>query len=203
MNNTNEKVKSITRTPDFLLHLKGRLDAYGGKTVIDANIDKYYDRLYAIEHEEVVRTEAGLYEVRKKAVGYISGIRKSQETLASAPSDLEEKTDSDVRANQRNKNAKNLAFSSILSSTGELVAANEQIISEGVRLQERIGEARDLAEAKIHVYVMGVRSSRKLKEYEVKNKGSNNHAVELYQEKHRALDEAIQAAAYKNLKEAQ
>ncbi len=89
MNNTNEKVKSITRTPDFLLHLKGRLDAYGGEAVIDANIDKYYDRLYAIEHEEVVRTEAGLYEVRKNAANYISTIGKCKEELASAPSDLE------------------------------------------------------------------------------------------------------------------
>ena len=201
MNKTMQKIKPITRMPDFLLKLKGRANAFRGEAVVDANIDRFYDRLYAIEHEEAVNTENTLYEVRKNAAGCISEIRTDKADIEATPAVLEEKKDADVRANLRNKSAKNRASSSILSSTSEIVAANELIISESVRLQQRIGKTRDLAEAKIHAYITGVRSGRKLKGYEMKSRNPNNHAVELYEEKHRELDEAIKAVSYKILKE--
>ena len=34
MNNTNQKVKTVTRIPDFLLRLKGKIDAFCGEIKI-------------------------------------------------------------------------------------------------------------------------------------------------------------------------
>ena len=160
MNNTNQKVKTVTRIPDFLLRLKGKIDAFCGETVVDANVARYYDRLYAIEHEEAAYTEFKLRKVRMKAANCISAINAGKADIASLPSAVEEKHDSDVRANLRNRNAASRIASSISVSRNEIIEAQELIISAKVILEQRIGTIRDLAEAKIHAYVTGVRSNK-------------------------------------------
>ena len=201
MNNTNQKVKTVTRIPDFLLRLKGKIDAFCGETVVDANVARYYDRLYAIEHEEAAYTEFKLRKVRMKAANCISAINAGKADIASLPSAVEEKHDSDVRANLRNRNAASRIASSISVSRNEIIEAQELIISGKVILEQRIGTIRDLAEAKIRAYVTGVRSNKKLRGYEIKGGSVNNHAMEAYEQGHCELDEAIQCAAYEIIKE--
>lgn len=178
-----EKASTITKMPDCLLWVKGWLDAFHGERVVDANIDKYRSLLCAIEHEEVNGTEAELYNVRTNAANCISIINKDITVHIS-----EEASDAEVRANQRNRDEKNRAKNAILE-------ANELIISESVRLQERIARTRDRATEKINAYVAGVRSNQRLKEYEIKKRESHS-AIELYEEKHRFLNNAIMTLAY-------
>jgi len=203
MSKTNKQnVSTITKMPDCFLRLKGWFNAFRGETVVDANIDRYYDRLYAIEHEEVSCTEAGLYSARTNAANCISLINSSTADIAASPPILAEENDTAVRTNQKNRSEKNRAMSSIASSTTTIVEANELIISESVRLQERIEKTRDLAEEKISTYISGVRSNKRLREYVMKTREAHN-PVEFYEEKHRILDEAIKAIAYRIVKEAE
>lgn len=196
-----QKVSTITRMPDCFLRLKGWMNAFRGEAVVDANIDRYYNRLNAIEHEEVNCSEAGLAGTRTNAANCISVITSRTADIAASPPFLEEKQDADVRSNQKNRSEKNRAYSSIATATPAIVEANELIISESVRLQERIQKTRDLAEAKISTYIAGVRSNRRQKEYGPKQREAHN-AIELYEEKHRILDEAIMNFAYKIVQEA-
>lgn len=202
MSKSNKKVRTITKMPDCFLRLKGWFNAFRGETVVDANIDRYYNRLYAIEHEEVTCTEAKLYSTRSNAANCIAVICSSTADIAASPPMLEEATDTDVRENQKNRGEKNRAVSSVALSTATIVKANELIISESVHLEERIEKTRDLAEEKISTYISSVRSNKRLIEYAVKTRKAHN-PIEFYEEKHRILDEAIKAIAYKIVKEAE
>lgn len=159
-----EKICAVTKMPNFLLKIKGKLDSRKGSSVPDAYIDKLKRKCESIENIEVITAENILVGDRKNAAVAVCNIAESQKALENKPAKTEGNSPKAIRENRRRANQISSTESSIKSGHSALINAFQNIVSTETVLKERITNTRKKTSEKINVYVSGVRSW-KLKEY--------------------------------------
>ena len=186
-----KRIKSVTRLPGWILRVKGRLDSKKGKGVCDEYIHHLSRRLVAMESEEAICAENGLFEDRKKAAAILAGFSEKEELLDREPDSKQAGNDVEaIRAGRRDAEKKEAARSGLRNAIENLTVINQQIINTDIVLDERINKMRSKAAEKIHAYVVGIRCGE-LGEYTCDLSEPEDSAREIYTEKHRELDGKI------------
>lgn len=184
-------LKSVTRMPNCLLKLKGKLDSKRGSTVADAYIDKLKRKCEAIENVEAITAEGLLSDDRKRSSAAIYNISEKQKFLDNKPEIKENTSAKAIRENRRTAGQISSAKSSIESGYATLFNVYQNIVNIDTVLDERITKNRKKALEKVNVYISGVRSG-KLKDYNADFEFLND-AYEIYKQKHSEDDERIRA----------
>ncbi len=182
-------LKPVTRMPNSILKLKGRLDSKKGNTVADAYIDKLKRKCEAIENVEAITAEDILSNDRKRASVSIYDISKQQKFLDNKPELKENTSAKAIRENRRRTSQISSAQSSIESGYTTLFNAYQNIVNIDTVLDERITKNRKKTLEKVNVYIAGVRSG-KLKDYNADFEFLDD-AYEIYKQKHSEDDEKI------------
>ena len=183
----NKKTLQVTRTPDFVLKLKGRFD---GKTegVAETFIEKLLKRESAIETDEVITAEDYLKDIRKKAHISIKAIEKARNELSLLPKPNNSTDMTEIRET-RKAEAKRASYQGTISENlFFLTEYAEDLITVETILAERIQKSRNLTLSKIQAYLIGVLKADSEFEHEI---SFSDNAYEIYKTKHFALDKAI------------
>lgn len=182
-------LKPVTRMPNCLLKLKGKLDSKRGSTVADAYIEKLKRKCEAIENVEAITAEGILSDDRKGSAVAIYNISEKQKFLDNKPEMKENTSAKTIRENRRMTAQISSAESSIESGYTTLFNVYQNIVSIDTILDERITKNRKKTLEKVNAYISGVRSG-KLKDYSVDFEFLND-AYEIYKQKHFEDDEKI------------
>lgn len=184
-------LRSVTRIPNCLLKLKGKLDSKRGSTVADAYIDKLKRKCEAIENVEAIAAEGILSDDRKRSSAAIYNISEKQKFLDNKPEMNENTSAKAIRKNRRTAGQISSAQSSIEAGYTTLFNVYQNIVNIDTVLDERITKNRKKTLEKVNVYISGVRSG-KLKDYNADFEFLND-AYEIYKQKHSEDDEKIRA----------
>lgn len=182
-------LKPVTKMPNCLLKLKGKLDSKRGSTVPNAYIDRLKRKCEAIENKEAIIAENILSNDRKSASIAIYNISEKRKFLDNKPEIKENTSAKAIRENRRRASQISSAEASIESGYATLCNVHQNIINIDTVLDERITKIRKKASEKINVYISGVRSG-KLKDYNADFEFLDD-AYEIYQQKHSEDDERI------------
>lgn len=186
-----KRIKKVTLFPNFLLKLKGKLDAKKGVTVVESFVNKMKERCKANENNEVLKAEKILFLSRKEGAGLLASIKNNRDILQKIPDERIENSAPDIRANRRNTERSLSASSGINDACEKLTSINEFIIDINTCLQQRIMKTRNLCSAKINTYLSGA--------FEVgadykEDLSYDDTAAMRYIEKHSVCDNAIKTA---------
>ncbi len=185
-----KRVKPVTRTPGWILRIKGRRDSRKGKGVCDEYIRRQRRRLGVAESREVIHAENRLFSSRKEAavlLARLSELTKTQAEIISYNGDSRAET---IRANRRNAQRRAEASEEIREIIKKLTMINEMLINTDLVLDEKINKLRSGLEEKFHAYAAGVRAG-KLQEYEYEKDDGDDSAREIYRNRHNGLDGKI------------
>ena len=185
-----KKVKPVTRTPGWILRIKGRRDSRKGKGVCDEYICRHRRRLGVAESREVIRAENRLFSPRKEAavlLARLSELTKAQADIISYKRDSRAET---IRMNRRNAQRRAEASEEIREIVKKLTMINEMLINTDLILDEKINKLRSGLEEKLHAYAAGVRAG-KLPDYEYEKGDGDDSAREIYRNRHDVLDGKI------------
>lgn len=182
-------LKPVTRMPNCLLKIKGKLDSKRGSTVADAYIEKLKRKCESIENVEAITAESILSDDRKHSAVAIYNISANQKFLDNKPKMKENTSAKAIRENRRTTSSISSAESLIESGYTTLFNVYQDIVNIDTILDERITKNRKKALEKVNVYISGVRSG-KLKDYNADFEFLND-AYEIYKKKHFEDDEKI------------
>lgn len=185
-----KRVKPVTRTPGWILRIKGRRDSRRGKGVCDEYICRQRRRLGVAESREVIRAENRLFSARKEAavlLARLSELTKAQADIISYNRDNRAET---IRMNRRNAQRRAEASEEIREIVKKLTMINEMLINTDLILDEKINKLRSGLEEKLHAYAAGVRAG-KLPDYEYEKADGDDSAREIYRNRHDGLDGKI------------
>lgn len=199
MKTQKRRIRHVTILPGWFLRLKGKIDAKHGSSVVNAYIGRLLKKLCSLESREALETEKELYPTRQSAAKSLATLAQENVALSDTPDNIPEINDTAVRINQRHSAEADSHRNAIRSSIYTIASANEQIINGMTILEERISTMRAKAKEKILQYISGVR--KKLPDFNYDLNIEENTAIEIYEDNHRELDEAIRKVAYDTLTE--
>ncbi len=190
-----KKIRKVTVIPNWILRIKGRIDARNGPEVPDAYVEKMYKKLKSFDDYEVRTAENILKAPREAAALNINTLSESSQTIATTNIPHNDGSARGVRGERtaRGKVASAMATSS--NSSRSIYSINELIISVNSHLQTRIDQTYLTGLEKCKAYECGVK--RKLPDYSIPDFDMNSDAVNKYQATHKVLDDAVKAETYK------
>lgn len=184
-----KKIQPVTRVPGIFLRIKGKLDSRRGQGVCDAYIEKLRSKLSAIESREVTCAENELFDSRKEAAVILTNFSEKKRKLQEIPQETNGISIEEIRADRKNAKKREATKTDIHRALESLASINETIVNVDTILEERIYRARNHTDAKIRMYMEGVRSGKQ-KDYCMTDP-ADDLAREAYYQKHQMLDEKI------------
>lgn len=200
----NKKLHPIPRTvhlPGWLLRLRGRVDAVlRGRSAAEAYIGRIYHREAALEADEVMAVETAMGALRENAAQRLAQ-RKRLRARLEDPLLSPQGSDTDkIRAGRRDAQERAAAESGLVDCHRDILSANEELIRIHALLDQRLTRLRAQTAESISFYVMGVRSSRSLKDFTYAEP-EFPASLEQYLAHHKTLDNEIVQTATQMIEE--
>ncbi len=186
-------IKTVTHMPDFILHIKGKLDAKK-LSLPEAHTEKLLKSLAAIENAETLVAENILTATRNSAIKAICAIEEAKTVSSDPISSSEPLTEAEIRVTRQQQARRNAVVANAKAAKEILPSLNEAIVTVHSILDERIEKTRKKAHKKLMAYVSGVRKGGKA-DFNVMF-DANNDAREIYHKHHNYLDNLINRAVY-------
>lgn len=196
-----KKIKSVTRTPCFMLTIFGYFDVRKGeKSIPNAKVDRFLSKCEGRERLESLMIESRYEGKRKAGAAAIAKLAAYNDANNAIPKDSADGSPYSIRANARNASKRSSLAAEHEQAKATLLEVNESLIHADTVLCERIRKTREKAlNVKIAAYVKGVR--KKIPEYSP-NLALSDDAYAVYKRKHEIGDNAISSAVSKITKEA-
>ena len=190
-----KKIRKVTLIPNWILKIKGRLDARNGPEVPDAYVEKMYKRLKSFDDLEVRTAENILKAPREAAALNINALSESSQTIASTDIPANDGSANGIRNERSARGTLASAKSTFSNSARSIYSINELIVSINSHLRTRIEQTYLIGLEKCKAYECGVK--RVIPDYGIPDFDMNSDAVNKYQEMHKTLDDAVKAETYK------
>ncbi len=194
------KHRTVSRTPAWLMKLKGRIDSKKGKGVCDEYLGKLAKKEAALESLEVIDAENKLFTTRKQGAHALTTLRELNISLASIPEDDGNTSTAGIRASRNNAAARSSAKAEMKAALEALSQINEIIVNIETIMDERIARLRSQTSEMGHVYVSGVRAGE-LQDYSNPIDGYDDVARKIYHDQHDELDPRIRSIVNIGMKE--
>lgn len=188
----------ITYLPGWALSIKGKIDSQKGRGVCDEYIRRLHRKQISLETQEVINTENALFDVRKEAAVILSGLEEQRRQWKEIPAKTTGSDVASIRMNRRNIQRANTIKTEIKKNIEKLTMLNERIINANTVLDERINQLRNNTAMKIHAYIQGMRC-QKNDNYECDIMITDDSARQIYDEKHKELDQKIRTVVNLNM----
>ena len=186
-------IKRVTHMPGFFLRIKGKIDSKKPESAAVSFCEKLFNRCQAIENKETIAAEEILHSVRKQASQILASMNGNQMFLKSIPEAQEELSPIEIRANIRNREAKNNTSLELNNQLKAICEINEVIVNINSTLEQRVEKTRNHCLEKINIYIIGLRSGGHKDFTFVPS--FEGKAMTAYNEKHKACDTAINTMA--------
>jgi hypothetical protein len=98
---TGKNIKNVTVLPNFILKLKGRIDAHKGEDVALAHIDRYLKKCLSIESGECLVSEEALKNARSEGAANLDIVENTAKEIPDMPGDIEAEHTWEVLENRR------------------------------------------------------------------------------------------------------
>ncbi|MDE6470553.1 MAG: hypothetical protein K2L19_05985 [Eubacterium sp.] len=186
-----------TVVSDFILSIKGKINARSGDEVVDSYIEKLIRKTESYESQLCAYAESETAHERKNAAELLTDIAKQKQVISRVQKPEDNNTIKTVRESRKVFKIINTCRQKVENDLIALSGIYEKIVSVDADLNETIIQARKNCESKISAYNLGV---RKVNSDYTPSIAYENDALEMYYSKHQKLDEEI-ALAVKNFKE--
>lgn len=183
-----------TVIPDFILSIKGKLNARNGDEVVNSFIEKLLRKTESYESQLCALAESETAHERKNAAELLTDMAKQKQIISRVPKVEDGNTIKAIRENRKSSEIINTCRKKVENDLIELSKIYEKIISIDSNLNEFILKARKNCESKIAAYSGGVRKTNP--NYNL-SLVYENDALEMYYAKHEALDEEIKITVKK------
>lgn len=180
-----------TVIPDFILAIKGKINARNGNEVADSFVKRLIRRTESYENQLCTFAEAEIAEVRNNAAELLTDIAKQKQVISRVPKAEEGNTVDVIRSNRKYSEITNKCRDKIENDLIVLSKLYEKILSIDSDLNELIAKTRKNCESKIAAYCIGVRKINPDYEPSI---GYDNDALKIYSSKHQMLDSEIESA---------
>jgi len=187
----------LTMIPDFILAIKGKMNAKNGDEVADFFVKKLIKKTEAYENQLCALVEVEIAVTRNNAAELLTDIARQKQIISRVPKVENGNTVDAIREKRKNSEKINKSKEKIENDLIVLSKLYEEIVSVDSDLNELIAKARKNCESKIAAYCFGVRKIHPDYEPPV---GYDNDALKIYYSKHQMLDSEI-ASAVKEFKE--
>lgn len=190
-----KKICKVTGMPNWILKIKGKMDARKGPEVADAYIEKMYKRLKSFDDLEVRTAENILESSREAAALNINMLSESSRTIATTQIPHSDGSPNGVRGARSAKGKVASAISASSNSSRSIYSINELITSVNLHLRTRVDQTYLIGLEKCKAYECGVKC--RIPDYSIPEFDMNSEIINKYLETHKKLDDAVKAETYK------
>lgn len=177
-----------TVMPDWILSIKGKLNARNGDESVNSFIEKLIRKTESYESQLCMLAESETAHERNNATELLTDIAKQKQMIPRIQKPENGNTIKTIRENRKYSETINACRQNVENDLISLSKINEKIVSVDADLNEVIIKARKNCESKIAAYCVGVKKISPDYESPVQYK---NDALKMYYTKHEALDEEI------------
>lgn len=152
--------QAITRLPDWILRAKGWFYARKGAHACDAEIDRLRQRCFAVEHTMCAELEESILQLHvDSSLLQLNATHKEDKPAPPVGEPDAIQIRAAEAANARYEAARNC----VANAKDGVVRINETLISAEHTFYQNIESLRAFAMAKIHAFVTGIRSNKRVK----------------------------------------